>query len=103
MKKILFVFAMVVAFGLVLPKANAAVLKTDKTATTIVADMNDNLSVEKEDTKKKSAEAKTTKAKAKGCSGEKAEASSGCCSGAKAKAKSADCADKEKSTANLKK
>lgn len=90
MKKVLFVLALVAAYGVSIAMSNASVVSAEETAI-VVVDSNDK--VEKEEGKKeKSAEA--TKAKGEGCSGSEAKASS--CSGEKT-AKTSECSEKKSS------
>lgn len=88
MKKVLFVLALVAAYGVSLAMTNAPVVTTDS-PTIVVADVYDN--VEKEDAKAK----KEAKSEAKGCTGEKSTKSEGC-AGEKS-AKSGKCCDSKKS------
>ncbi len=87
MKKVLFVLALVVAYGLSVSTASAKVVKAEKAKVTVVADLTDNVKAapegEKEKEKAKSKEAKASKsegcakAKSEGCAAAKSEGCSG--------------------------
>lgn len=90
MKKILFVLALVAAYGVSIAMTSPSVVTIDNAKVTIVADVNDNnVTAPEGDKEKEKAKAKTSKAKGEGCSSTKAKA----CSGEKAKA---DCNSKSK-------
>ena len=80
MKKVLFIFALVLTYAVSVSTASANVITVDDVKTTVVADDGDKVEGDKEK------EAKATKAdgKAKGCSGSEAKAEG--CSGKTAKA-----------------
>ena len=89
MKKVLLVLALVVAYGVSVSTASAKMVFVDDVKTT-VADKSDDKKVEKEK------EAKATKAKADGCSGEAKAAKADGCAGEAKTAKAEGCSGKEK-------
>lgn len=95
MKKVLFVLAMVMAYGISVSTASANVVKADDVKITVVADDNDAVKGEKEKSKAKEAKA----AKSEGCGEAKSEAKSEGC----ATAKSSGCGEKAKSACGDKK
>jgi hypothetical protein len=95
MKKVLFVLALVMVYGLSVSTANVVVDEKEKTKVTVVAD--DNKTAKAEEAPKATAakadgcgEAKA-EAKADGCSGEKTAAKADGCSGTKTAAKAEGC------------
>ncbi|NCB07103.1 MAG: hypothetical protein EOM73_02945 [Bacteroidia bacterium] len=96
MKKVLFVLALVVVYGVSVSTASAKVELTDDVKVTLVADDN-KVSPEGEKDKAKAKDAKA--AKSEGCGTAKAEAKAEGC----ATAKSAGCAEKPKSDCGDKK
>lgn len=102
MKKVLFILALVMVYGLSVSTVNAKVIEDEKTKVTVVAD--DNKTAKAEETPK-ATEAKAegcgeakAEAKAEGCSGTKTAAKAEGCSGTKTAAKAEGCGDKSKTT-----
>lgn len=91
MKKVLFVLALVAAYGVSIAMTGPKTVTIDNAQVTIVADVSDDnvTTPEGDKEKEKTAKAKASKAKGEGCSSAKAEG----CSDAKAKA----CSGKAKS------
>lgn len=96
MKKVLFVFAFVAAFGVSMAMNSSNVVNVEDAQVTIVADMDENIeapSIEKEEEKKAKKSKSTAKAKgeakAEGCAEAKAEAKG--CAGEKSAEAKKDC------------
>ena len=114
MKKVLFILALVMVYGLSVSTANVTVEENEKAKVTVVAD--DNKTAKAEEAPKATAakadgcgevkaEAKAdgcgeakAEAKADGCSGTKTAAKADGCSGTKAEAKADGCGDKSKTS-----
>jgi hypothetical protein len=101
MKKVLFVLALVAAYGVSMAMSNVTDVK--ETQVVLVADVanNDVVTPEGEKEGEKTAVAAKTPAKAEGCSGAKAEAKAEGCSSSKTAAKAEGCTE-SKTTAKAK-
>ncbi len=93
MKKVLFILALVAAYGVSVSTASAKVLKVEKAQITVVADTYDSVKDAPEGEKEKAKTKEAKAAKSEGCSGTKAKAKSEGCAGTKAK--SEGCASKK--------